>query len=146
MLSLIMSLRCICICVGYFEHFIVVTLKSSVADAIPSCKAMLLQIYVSMKALPWYALLPTITEYVTETGWTRCFPRVNHVGWLRYLVYVALYLIIVEFGIYWMHKWLHDIKLLYKHLHAIHHIYNKQNTLSPFAGEYIINSTSFMPR
>ncbi|GLJ09919.1 hypothetical protein SUGI_0118320 [Cryptomeria japonica] len=29
---------------------------------------------------------------------------------------------------------LHDIKPLYKHLHAIHHIYNKRNTLSPFAG------------
>ncbi|XP_019179077.1 PREDICTED: delta(7)-sterol-C5(6)-desaturase-like isoform X2 [Ipomoea nil] len=40
----------------------------------------------------------------------------------------------VEFGIYWMHRELHDIKPLYKYLHATHHIYNKQNTLSPFAG------------
>ncbi|KAK4838564.1 hypothetical protein QYF36_014741 [Acer negundo] len=52
-------------------------------DSIPSRKAMLLQIYVAMKAMPWE---------------------------------------------------LHDIKFLYKHLHATHHIYNKQNTLSPFAG------------
>jgi len=46
-------------------------------------------------------------------------------------------MVIGEFGIYWMHIELHDIKPLYKYLHATHHIYNKQNTLSPFAGEYV---------
>lgn len=51
-----------------------------------------------------------------------------------YFVYLAVYLALVEFGIYWMHRELHDIKPLYKWLHATHHIYNKQNTLSPFAG------------
>ncbi|KAF2577154.1 hypothetical protein F2Q68_00002564, partial [Brassica cretica] len=75
--------------------------------AIPTRKAMLLQIHVAMKAMPCYTLLPTVSEYMIES---------------------------VEFGIYWMHRELHDIKPLYKHLHATHHIYNKQNTLSPFAG------------
>lgn len=36
-----------------------------------------------------------------------------------------------------MHRELHDIKPLYKYLHATHHIYNKQNTLSPFAGNVL---------
>ncbi|TKY46493.1 Delta(7)-sterol-C5(6)-desaturase protein [Spatholobus suberectus] len=103
-------------------------------DAIPSRRAMVLQIYVAMKAMPWYSLLPTVSEYLIEAGWTKCYPRLYHVGWPAYLVYLAIYLIIVEFGIYWMHRELHDIKPLYKHLHATHHIYNKQNTLSPFAG------------
>ncbi|KHN14891.1 Delta(7)-sterol-C5(6)-desaturase [Glycine soja] len=103
-------------------------------DAIPSRRAMLLQISVAMKAMPWYTLLPTVSEYLVETGWTKCYPRLYNVGWLAYLVYLAIYLIIVEFGIYWMHRELHDIKPLYKYLHATHHIYNKQNTLSPFAG------------
>ncbi|XP_061349378.1 delta(7)-sterol-C5(6)-desaturase-like isoform X2 [Gastrolobium bilobum] len=103
-------------------------------DAIPSRRAMLLQISVAMKAMPWYSLLPCISEYLTEIGWTKSFPRLYHVGWPAYLFYLAIYLIIVEFGIYWMHRELHDIKPLYKHLHATHHIYNKQNTLSPFAG------------
>ncbi|KAL5148785.1 Delta(7)-sterol-C5(6)-desaturase [Glycine soja] len=71
------------------------------SNAIPSQRAMLLQISVAMKAMPWYSLLPTVSEYLVETGWT---------------------------------KELHDIKPLYKYLHATHHIYNKQNTLSPFAG------------
>nr|DAD35403.1 TPA_asm: hypothetical protein HUJ06_006043 [Nelumbo nucifera] len=70
-------------------------------DAIPSNKAMFLQTFVAMKAMPWYSALPTLSEYMVENGWTRE---------------------------------LHDIKPLYKYLHATHHIYNKQNTLSPFAG------------
>jgi Delta7-sterol 5-desaturase len=37
-----------------------------------------------------------------------------------------------------MHRELHDIKPLYKYLHATHHIYNKENTLSPFAGKSAI--------
>lgn len=103
-------------------------------DAIPSRKAMLLQIYVAMKAMPWYCGLPTISEYMVENGWTRCFSRISDVGWASYIWNFGLYFIIVEFGIYWMHRELHDIKPLYKYLHATHHIYNKQNTLSPFAG------------
>lgn len=103
-------------------------------DAIPTNKAMLLQIAVAMKAMPFYVVLPTVSEYMVEKGWTRCFASIDDVGWLAYFGNLAAYLTIVEFGIYWMHRELHDIKPLYKYLHATHHIYNKQNTLSPFAG------------
>ncbi|KMT18571.1 hypothetical protein BVRB_2g027040 [Beta vulgaris subsp. vulgaris] len=103
-------------------------------DCIPTKGAMVMQIYVAMKAMPWYTLLPTCSEYVIENGWTKCFPRISDVGLLAYFAYLLVYLLIVEFGIYWMHRELHDIKPLYKYLHATHHIYNKQNTLSPFAG------------
>lgn len=108
-----------------------------IADAIPSKQAMLLQISVAMKAMPWYCALPSLSEYMIENGWTRCFARISDVGWPTYVINVAIYLVIVEFGIYWMHKLLHDIKPLYKYLHATHHIYNKQNTLSPFAGKLL---------
>ncbi|XP_009404498.2 delta(7)-sterol-C5(6)-desaturase [Musa acuminata AAA Group] len=103
-------------------------------DSIPSKRAMLLQIYVAMKAMPWYCALPTLSEYMIEKGWTKCFFSISEVGWPIYLTYMAIYLVLVEFGIYWMHRELHDIKPLYKYLHVTHHIYNKQNTLSPFAG------------
>lgn len=99
---------------------------------------MLLQIGVAMKAMPWYCALPTISEYMIEHGWTKCFSRISDVGWAAYLCYLIVYLVIVEFGIYWMHRELHDIKPLYKYLHATHHIYNKQNTLSPFAGNFLL--------
>uniref|UniRef100_A0A251UB33 Putative fatty acid hydroxylase n=1 Tax=Helianthus annuus TaxID=4232 RepID=A0A251UB33_HELAN len=115
----------------YYKHNIYVP-----KDAIPSRKSMLLQIYVAMKAMPWYCLLPTVSEYMVENGWTRCFSRISDVGWFSYTFNLCLYLVIVEFGIYWMHRELHDIKPLYKYLHATHHIYNKQNTLSPFAAMF----------
>lgn len=102
---------------------------------------MLLQICVAMKAMPWYCALPTISEYMIENGWTKCFSRINDVGFPAYLIYLVINLVVVEFGIYWMHRELHDIKPLYKYLHATHHIYNKQNTLSPFAGKFLFFST-----
>ncbi|CAL9121977.1 delta(7)-sterol-C5(6)-desaturase-like isoform X1 [Musa acuminata AAA Group] len=122
---------------GFLWCFHIYYLKRNVyipKDSIPSNKAMLLQIIVAMKAMPWYCMLPTLSEYMVENGWTRCFSSVGEVGWPAYIVYQTIYLLIVEFGIYWMHRELHDIKPLYKYLHATHHIYNKQNTLSPFAG------------
>lgn len=105
------------------------------SDAIPTIKAMRLQMFVAMKAMPWYTLLPTVSESMIERGWTKCFASIGEFGWILYFVYIAIYLVFVEFGIYWMHRELHDIKPLYKYLHATHHIYNKQNTLSPFAGK-----------
>ncbi|CAI5520361.1 unnamed protein product [Closterium sp. Naga37s-1] len=103
-------------------------------DDIPSLKAMWRQIGVSMRAMPLYTLLPTISERLVETGWTRCYSQIRETAAPRYILGLLLYMLIVELGIYWAHRLLHDIKPLYTHLHAIHHIYNKQNTLSPFAG------------
>ncbi|WOK97704.1 delta(7)-sterol-C5(6)-desaturase [Canna indica] len=123
---------------GFLWCFYIYYLKRNVfvpKEAIPSNKAMILQIIVAMKAMPWYCVLPTLSEYMVENGWTRCFSTVGEVGWPAYAVYLIIYLVFVEFGIYWMHRELHDIKPLYKYLHATHHIYNKQNTLSPFAGK-----------
>ena len=105
------------------------------SDCIPSNRAMLLQIIVAMKALPLYALYVTFDEYVVENGWTRCFPRISDVGLQAYLGCVIVYLCVCEFAIYWVHRLLHDIKPLYKYVHAPHHIFNKRNYLSPFAGK-----------
>lgn len=101
---------------------------------IPSKEPILLQIWVTMKAMPVYVSLPTLSEYMIERGWTRCYPSISDVGFLSYILLTIMYLVLVEFGIYWMHRGLHDCKPLYKLLHATHHIYNKENTLSPFAG------------
>ncbi|CAD5177783.1 unnamed protein product [Musa acuminata subsp. malaccensis] len=122
---------------GFLWCFYIYYLKRNVyvpKDSIPSNRAIYLQIIVAMKAMPWFCVLPTLLEYMAENGWTRCFASVGEVGWPAYFVYLTIYLVIVEFGIYWMHRELHELKPLYKYLHATHHIYNKQNMLSPFAG------------
>ncbi|CAN8269819.1 unnamed protein product [Cochlearia groenlandica] len=103
-------------------------------DVIPTRKAMIMQIYVSMKAMPWYTLLPTVSEYVIERGWTKCYSTLDQFNWFLCFFYMVIYIVLVEFMIYWVHKMVHHIKFLYNHLHATHHLYNKQNTLSPFAG------------
>ncbi|KAM4131563.1 hypothetical protein ACJW30_01G184500 [Castanea mollissima] len=67
---------------GFLWCFYIYYLKRNVfvpKDAIPSNKAMLLQIYVAMKAMPWYCALPTLSEYMVENGWTRCFSRISDV-------------------------------------------------------------------
>jgi lathosterol oxidase len=104
------------------------------AGDIPGKEPIMLQIWVTMKAMPVYTGLPTLSEYMIEKGWTKCFARFDEVGLPTYICLVVAYLTLVEFAIYWIHRELHDIKPLYKLLHATHHIYNKQNTLSPFAG------------
>lgn len=46
-------------------------------------------------------------------GWTRAFSRVSEVGVGAYLGYFVLYMTSVEFGVYWMHRLLHEIRFGY---------------------------------
>eukprot|EP00898_Chlorokybus_atmophyticus_P004577 jgi/Chlat1/511/Chrsp103S01095 len=103
-------------------------------EAIPKAKDIFVQVKVSLAALPMFSMLPSCAEYIIEQGWTLCYAKTSQVGWPAYCAYLAIYMLLVEFGVYWAHRLLHDIKPLYRWLHAPHHIYNKQNTLSPFAG------------
>ena len=54
-----------------------------------------------------------LVPYVVQ-GWTRVFTRVTDVGLGAYLGYFLLYMTSVEFGVYWMHRLLHDIRPGYK--------------------------------
>lgn len=92
------------------------------------------QILVSLSAIPLYTFLPVLIEYFVDNGWTKTYPLLENRGWLQYALDTSLYLMSVEFGVYWMHRMLHDIKPAYKYLHSIHHSYNKEDSLSPFAG------------
>jgi lathosterol oxidase len=100
----------------------------------PSWAAMRAQIAVSCKAIPLYTLLPPLSEHLILSGYTRCYGRLSSVGLPLYLCHVAVYMLCVEFGVYWQHRKLHEVKWAYQWLHRIHHIYNKEHTLSPFAG------------
>eukprot|EP00894_Picocystis_sp_ML_P001607 jgi/Pico_ML_1/52124/g2884.t1 len=100
----------------------------------PSKKDVVEQIKVSMKAIPLYALLPCAAEWMVERGWTKAYANISDVGIPMFFAYFAMYMCCVEFGVYWMHRMLHESKFLYNNLHHIHHKYNKENTMSPFAG------------
>ncbi len=47
-------------------------------------------------------------------GWTKAYSRISDVGIGAYLAYFALYMALVELGIYWMHRLLHDIRPGYR--------------------------------
>lgn len=100
----------------------------------PALRDMGEQIKVSMLSMPMYSMLPAIAEHCVEQGWTRAYSRVSDIGVGWYLAYFVLYMTCVEYFVYWMHRGLHDVKIGYKVLHYIHHKYNKEHTLSPFAG------------
>lgn len=69
---------------------------------------------VAVLSIPLYAVLPALTEWVVENGYTRTYSRISDVGVLRYWAFFALYMVSVEFCVYWQHRGLHDITLGYR--------------------------------
>ncbi|KAK9835622.1 hypothetical protein WJX74_004446 [Apatococcus lobatus] len=100
----------------------------------PAWSDMYEQLKVANVSMPLYAVLPAVTEWVMEQGWTRAYTRIDSIGVGKYWMYFALYMTSVEFFVYWMHRGLHEVKQGYRWFHFIHHKYNKENSLSPFAG------------
>ncbi|QDZ20109.1 sterol desaturase [Chloropicon primus] len=92
------------------------------------------QVKVSLGSLPMYSFLPALCEHIVERGWTLAYVRMDEYSYATYFASFFLYMFFVEFGVYWNHRLLHDLRLGYDKLHYIHHKYNKENTLSPFAG------------
>lgn len=91
-----------------------------------------------------YTLAPTVGEWAIERGWTLAYnDPAAAAAWLGLPATAGLaaaagllcfYFLVVEWAIYWIHRYLHDNRFLYRLLHRTHHIYNNENTLSPFAG------------
>mmetsp|Transcript_22303 Transcript_22303/g.49043 ORF Transcript_22303/g.49043 Transcript_22303/m.49043 type:complete len:354 (-) Transcript_22303:312-1373(-) len=119
----------------FFTYVVFKNTRAGIREEnIPSYLDLLAQIKVSMGAIPLYTMLPPFAEYFIKNGYTLAYGKVESVGWGMYCAYFVLYMASVEFGVYWMHRKLHELRLGYKYLHSTHHVYNKENTLSPFAG------------
>lgn len=71
-------------------------------------------VQVSVQSIPLYSALPSLVECVAERGWTRCYARISDVGLRKYVLYFFLYMALVELGVYWMHRLLHDIRIGYR--------------------------------
>lgn len=100
----------------------------------PSASVIWDQIKLAQTSMIVYVMLPVVDEYMVEQGWTRVYHTVAEIGgWPWYLASMLFYFTIVEVGIYWTHRTLHTNKFLYKHVHLLHHKYNKAETLTPWA-------------
>lgn len=121
---------------GAWAYYIYTVFGSSFfrGSKTPEASDILEQVKVSFLSIPFYSMLPAVEEWIIERGWTKAYSRVADVGIIHHLAYFLAFMASVEFGVYWMHRLLHDIRPGYKYLHYVHHKYNKENTLSPFAG------------
>jgi Delta7-sterol 5-desaturase len=101
---------------------------------LPTWETFLDQISLAQSSLLIYAMLPILSEFLIENGYTKTYFYVSDVGgWGSYFFYLFFYFCFFEIGIYWMHRTLHTNKFLYKYIHGLHHKYNKHVTLTPFA-------------
>lgn len=99
----------------------------------PSGETMLDQILLAQSSMILYAGLPVFSEWLIEEGYTRAYYSISDVGgWKWYIALTVLYLCCVEIGVYWMHRTLHTNKFMYKYIHALHHKYNKAQTMTPW--------------
>jgi lathosterol oxidase len=100
----------------------------------PTWDTMWDQIKLAQASMTLYVLLPVVDEFVIESGWTLAYYHVSEIGgYFPFVLYTLMYFSLVEIGIYWMHRTLHTNKWLYKHVHMLHHKYNKAHTLTPWA-------------
>ena len=125
--------------IGGLWHFAIYNVGGNVLfrakkRPLPTWATILDQMILAQSSLLLYAMLPILSEFLIESRYTRCYFYLDEVGgFLPYLVYLILYITIVEIGIYWIHRTLHTNKFLYKHIHALHHKYNRAQTLTPWA-------------
>ncbi|KAL2921562.1 Delta(7)-sterol-C5(6)-desaturase [Bienertia sinuspersici] len=116
-------------CLDFWKRY-----AASSKETIPSRRVMISQASEGLTSIPCGALVSTTFEWLVVNGWTKCYPRISDVGWTSYVMHIVIYFVVVEFGIYWTHRLMHDIKPIYKYIHASHHRYSKEVVLSPFAG------------
>ena len=65
-------------------------------------------------SMPLYAALPALNEAIVESGYTKAYSRISDVGLFRYYAYFVLYMVSVEFFVYWQHRNLHDFNIGYR--------------------------------
>ena len=102
--------------------------------AFPTAATIRGQMVLAQSSLFVYAMLPIVSEFFIESGWTKTYFYVEEIGgWGYYAGFLVSYIALVEIGIYWMHRTLHTNKFLYNYVHALHHQYKSPETLTPWA-------------
>ncbi|KAK9763180.1 c-5 sterol desaturase [Basidiobolus ranarum] len=78
------------------------------------------EIKMATDAIPLMAFL-TVPFFMFEIhGYSRLYENVDDYGWGYLIGSIFLFLLATDFGIYWLHRWLH-VKSVYAMLHKPHH-------------------------
>ncbi|KAG6848264.1 hypothetical protein H0H93_001761 [Arthromyces matolae] len=79
-----------------------------------------LEIETSLRAFPGMMIL-TLPWFQAEVmGYSKLYDGLDTYGYFYLVASVPLYLLFTDYGIYWIHRWLH-IPVFYKMLHKPHH-------------------------
>ncbi|TFK28179.1 fatty acid hydroxylase [Coprinopsis marcescibilis] len=79
-----------------------------------------LEIQSSVSAFPGMMIL-TLPWFQAEVmGYSKLYDGLDTYGYLYLVASVPLYLLFTDYGIYWIHRWLH-IPVIYKYVHKPHH-------------------------
>ncbi|KAI9312165.1 hypothetical protein BX666DRAFT_1866385 [Dichotomocladium elegans] len=90
-----------------------------------------LEIECAVKAVPGFAILTVPWFWGEVKGYSLLYEGMPTTlgGWLYFVLSMPMFLFFTDFGVYWIHRYLHH-PLIYKHLHKPHH---KWIVPSPFA-------------
>lgn len=89
-----------------------------------------LEILYSCSVFPGMSFLTTIVFMFEVRGYSMLYDNVSDYGWGYLCLSIAMFLFITDMMIYFIHRGLHDVPLLYKYIHKPHH---KWIMTTPFA-------------
>jgi len=87
---------------------------------------------VSFVNLIGSAALTSPVHWWIASGRTRVYYSIGDRGWPWFITSIALYLIVVETSVYWIHRALHT-PWLYRHVHRLHHAHRVPNSLASYS-------------
>eukprot|EP01103_Thecamoeba_quadrilineata_P006252 TRINITY_DN15982_c0_g1_i1.p1 TRINITY_DN15982_c0_g1~~TRINITY_DN15982_c0_g1_i1.p1 ORF type:complete len:270 (+),score=19.33 TRINITY_DN15982_c0_g1_i1:67-876(+) len=117
-----------------FYFFFVWGRKTFYPSTLPSdlSKQIKVEITNASSSLPIMALLMTPFPLLLQYGYGRIYYSVDDYGWAYLILSVALFIIVTDFSIYWVHRGLHH-PIMYKNIHKLHHTYRYTTPFSSHA-------------
>lgn len=88
------------------------------------------EIMYACSVFPGMSFLTTIVFMFEVRGYSLLYDDVAQYGWGYFALSIAMFLFITDMMIYFIHRGLHDVPLLYKYIHKPHH---KWIVTTPFA-------------
>lgn len=60
-------------------------------------------------------------QTLMNRGYSRVYYDINDYGWGYFFLSIVIFVAFTETCVYWIHRWLHEVRWLYKYIHKPHH-------------------------
>ena len=107
---------------SYLLFFVVLKSKYHPAKSPQPFKGQVLrEITLALWSIPVMGVLTTPIVLLEFMGYAKVYDHVDEYGWGYLATSVVLFLVFTDTSIYWIHRWEHEIPLLYRYVHKPHH-------------------------